>query len=71
MSDKPEPDEAAAAAFVDAASALEGLPIAPAYRPGVIRNIMLLTRMAGLVLEHELGPADEPAPVFRASEDRP
>ncbi len=67
MPDEQEPDEALCGAFVDAASALQGLPVRAEHRPGVIRNMMLIARMARLVAEHPLEPGDEAAPVFHPS----
>ena len=54
-----------AGAYVDAAAALIGLPIAPAHRPGVILNIERIAQMAALVMDFRLGDEAEPAPVFR------
>ena len=65
----PEP-QFDAQAYVEQASRAIGLPIAEAYRPGVIRNMALVARMAGLVMGFPLGPADEPAPVFVPAEPK-
>jgi hypothetical protein len=54
-----------AEAYVDGAATLIGLPIAPAYRPGVIVNLDRLAQMAALVMEFPLPDGVEPAPVFR------
>jgi len=52
-------------AYVDAAAALIGLPIAPAYRPGVVLNLRRVAEMAAMVMEFPLDDAVEQAPVFR------
>lgn len=57
-------------AFVDAAAALAGLPIDPAFRPGVVANMALASRMAALVMGRPLGVADEPAPIYLPPGDR-
>lgn len=57
-----------AEAYVEQASRLVGLPIADIYRPGVVRNLELISRMAGLVMGLPLTPADEPAPVYVPAE---
>jgi hypothetical protein len=59
------------AAFVDAAATLAGLPIDPAFRPGVVANMALAIRMAALVMGRPLPVAAEPAPVFTPPGDRP
>ncbi len=53
-----------AAAYVDAATALIGLPLDPAHRPGVILNIERIAEMAALVMAFPLPEETEPAPVF-------
>jgi 1-carboxybiuret hydrolase subunit AtzG-like protein len=53
-----------AAAYVDAAAAALGLPLAPAHRPGVIANMERIAGLALLVMELPLDEATEPAPVF-------
>jgi hypothetical protein len=58
-------------AFVEQASRLVGLAIAPPYRPGVATNIALIARMADLAVGLPLAVEDEPAPVFAPSERRP
>ncbi len=61
----PVPDPGAdPAAFVDAAATLVGLPVDPAFRPGVVANMALAMRMAALVMGRPLPVADEPAPVY-------
>ncbi len=54
-----------AAAYVDAAAALIGLPLDPAHRPGVILNVQRIAEMAALVMAFPLPDDVEPAPVFR------
>lgn len=67
----PAPDPATdPGAFVDAAAALSGLPIDPAFRPGVVANMALAMKMAALVMGRPLGVADEPAPVYAPPGDR-
>ena len=61
MADQPPFD---ADAYVEQASRLVGLPIAPEYRPGVAANIGLIARMADLVMGLPMAVEDEPAPVF-------
>jgi hypothetical protein len=53
-----------AAAYVDAAAALIGLPIDPAHRPGVVLNMQRIAEMAALVMEFPLPDETEAAPVF-------
>jgi hypothetical protein len=53
-------------AYIDAAAALSGLVIAPAWRAAVRANLALCLRMAALVEAAPLADAAEPAPVFRA-----
>ena len=60
-----------AEAYVDAASALLGVELAPEHRPGVVRDFRLIARKADLVTRHPLERRDEPAPVFRPAGDRP
>lgn len=57
-----------AEAYLDAAAALVGLPVAAEHRPGVVRNLRLIATMADLVMGLPLGPETEPAPVFVATE---
>jgi hypothetical protein len=61
MADQPFDTEA----YVDAAAALIGLPIDPAYRPGVVVNLERIAQMGALVMEFPLPDEAEPAPVFR------
>jgi hypothetical protein len=46
-------------AWVDAQSALLGLTISAAQRPGVVRYMQLVAGMAPRVMDFELTPADE------------
>lgn len=58
------------AAFVDAAATLAGLPVDPAFRPGVVANMALAMKMAALVMGRPLPVALEPAPVYLPPEGR-
>ena len=51
-------------AFVDAQSALLGLTITAAQRPGVLRYMQLVAGMAPRVMDFRLTPADESGNVF-------
>jgi hypothetical protein len=53
-----------AAAYVDAAARLIGLPLDPAHRPGVALNLERIAQMAALVMEFDLPEETEPAPVY-------
>jgi 1-carboxybiuret hydrolase subunit AtzG-like len=53
-----------AAAYVDAAAALIGLPLDPAHRPGTVLNLQRIAEMAALVMAFPLPDDTEPAPVF-------
>jgi len=55
-----------AGAYVDAAAAAVGLPIAADHRPGVILNLERLAAMAQLVMAFPLPEETAPAPIFRA-----
>jgi Protein of unknown function (DUF4089) len=46
-------------AFVDAQSAMLGLTITAAQRPGVLRYMQLVAGMAPRVMDFALAPADE------------
>ncbi len=50
--------------YLDAQSALLGLPIAPEHRPGVLLYLQLAAGMAARVMDFELTPADESGNVF-------
>lgn len=52
-------------AYVVAAAAALELPIAPEHMPGVLLNFERLAAVAAVVNAFELGPADEPGPVWR------
>ena len=49
---------------VDATAATLGLPIAAAYRAGVLRYFGIAADMAALVMAQPLSVDDEPAEVF-------
>ena len=50
--------------FVDAQSAMLGLTITAAQRPGVVRYMQLVAGMAPRVMDFALTPADESGNVF-------
>lgn len=56
---------ASLATYVDAAAASLDLPIAPAYRSGVLRYFALAAEQASLLMAVRLTTADEPAEAFR------
>jgi hypothetical protein len=58
------------AAYVAAAATLAGLPVDPAFRPGVVANMALAMTMAALVMGRPLPGAVEPAPVYLPPEVR-
>ena len=60
-------------AYVDAQSALLGLPISAEQRPGVVRYLQLAAGCAPRVMDFPLTPADESGNVFVpvAPEDGP
>jgi hypothetical protein len=58
------PDPRAAAALVDTASTLLGVPIDPAYRNGVVEHVVRLLTAGALVTEFSLPDEVEAAPVF-------
>jgi hypothetical protein len=60
-----------AEAWLDAQSALLGLPIAPAHRAGVVRYLQLVAGMAPRVMDFPLTPADESGSVFVPVEPGP
>jgi len=60
-----------AEAYATAAAAAVGLPLDPAHLPGVVLNLRLAARMAGIVEGLALTPAEEAAPVFVAGRDAP
>ena len=51
-------------AFIDAQSALIGLTISAAQRPGVVRCMQLVAGMAPRVMDFALTPADESGNTF-------
>jgi len=51
-------------AYLDAQSALLGLPVTPGQRPGVLRYLQLAAGLAPRVMDFELTPADESGSVF-------
>lgn len=51
-------------AWVDAQSALLGLPLAPEHRPGVIRYTQLVMGLAPRVMDFALTPREESGSVF-------
>lgn len=53
-------------AYAKQAAAAVGLPMNPAHLPGIAMNLALAARMAGLIGQMKLTPADEAAPVFIA-----
>lgn len=53
-------------AFAKQAAAAIGLTLHPAHLPGIAMNLALAGRMAGLIEQVKLLPADEAAPVFVA-----
>jgi hypothetical protein len=58
-------------AYARDAAALLGLPLDPAHLPGIAANLRVALRMAQIVEEMPLTPADEPAPVFVAGRATP
>ena len=57
-------EEFDASAYVDQASRLCGLTIAPDHYPGVVENMNALAQVADLVMSFPLPETIEPAPVF-------
>lgn len=51
-------------AYAKQAAAAIGLPLHPAHLPGITMNLALAKRMAGLIEQMKLTPADEAAPVY-------
>ena len=58
-------------AYARQAAAAVGLPLHDRHLPGVVMNLALAARMAGLVAQMPLIPADEAAPVFVAARPLP
>ncbi|MBX9748758.1 MAG: DUF4089 domain-containing protein [Roseococcus sp.] len=52
--------------YAKQAAAAIGLPLHPAHLPGITMNLALAKRMAGLIEQVKLSPADEAAPVYVA-----
>lgn len=50
--------------YVEQMSELLNLPIAPEYRPGVVKNLATIAAIAKLVTEFPLPDEIEAAPVF-------
>jgi hypothetical protein len=65
MADAPSPAVVDPEAVVDAVAPWLGLVIAPAFRPGVLHNLAVMTAMADLVLAAPVDEREEPAAVFR------
>ncbi len=65
-SDAPDPAAFDAAAYLDAASALVGVPVAEADRAGVIANLEVLAGVAAELMAQPLPDDLELAPVFTA-----
>lgn len=53
-----------AEAYVEQASRLVGVAIAPEHHPGVVENMATLAHVADLVMGFPLPETIEPAPVF-------
>ena len=60
----PLPSDDERAAHFDAAMALLGLTVEPAWRPAALANLKMLAEAAQLVREFPLDDEAEPAPVF-------
>lgn len=58
-------------AYARQAAAAVGLPLHDRHLPGVTMNLALAARMARLVAEMPLTPADEAAPVFTPTRTPP
>ncbi|WP_206932110.1 DUF4089 domain-containing protein [Roseococcus thiosulfatophilus] len=58
-------------AYARQAAAAVGLPLHEKHLPGVVMNLTLAARMAALVAQMPLTPADEAAPVFTAGRTPP
>ena len=52
-------------AYLDAASGVLGLPVAPEHRPGVIANLQRLFDQAGRFSDRDLPDTLEPAEFWR------
>jgi len=62
MTDTPPFDQEA---LLDAMAPLVGIPVEPAFRPGVVANLTLIATMADLVDGMSLDEREEPAAVYR------
>jgi hypothetical protein len=51
--------------LLDAMGPLLGIPVDPAFRPGVVANLTLIATMAALVDGMPLDEREEPAAVYR------
>lgn len=58
-------------AYARQAALAVGLPLQPHHMPGVTMNLALAARMAALVNQMPLAPADEAAPVFNPARTPP
>ncbi|WP_426955237.1 DUF4089 domain-containing protein [Muricoccus radiodurans] len=61
----PLPDDAGLTAYLDAATALHGIPVDPAWRPEMLANMKAIAGAARLVLSFPLDDEADLAPVFR------
>ena len=59
-------DDATAGAVIDAAAALHGIPLDPAWHADAAANLKAIAGAFRLVAEFPLDDELEPAPVFRA-----
>jgi hypothetical protein len=64
VSTRPSPDAANVARYVEEIAPLLGLPIPPACREGVVRNLAVLLAAGQLIDDFPVGDT-ETAPVFR------
>jgi Protein of unknown function (DUF4089) len=69
VTDEPSPSELEA--HVDAVAKLVALPIAPAYRPGVVLYLGVIAAAAAQVMAFPLPDEVEPAPVFGPAPSEP
>jgi hypothetical protein len=60
-----------AESYARATAAAVGLPLDPRHLPGVVANLTLAARMAGIVEEMKISLPDEAAPVFVAGREMP
>ena len=52
-------------AVIDAMAPLLGIPVDPAFRPGIVANLELIALLAALLDEAPLDEREEPAAVYR------